>query len=100
MRERTQKNRWQHILLRVRTVTEADVGDGNASDFRVTKAQQKCATGLVLQNDVKVLLPNEAEDKSAVDNGKDYWKNNVAVLSFLVNTSTLRLLIPITPVGL
>lgn len=60
-----------HICLCPHTITEADVSNGDASDFRVTEAQQKRAAGLVLQNDVKVLLPNKAEDESVVDNSTD-----------------------------
>lgn len=56
--------------ISIHTITEADIGDGDAADFRVTEAQQKRAARLVLQNDVKVLLPNEAQDESAVDNSR------------------------------
>lgn len=66
--------KYESVLFSIHTVTEADIGNGDAADFRVTEAQQKRAAGLVLQNDVKMLLPNKAKDESAVDNSTDYWK--------------------------
>lgn len=89
---------FESVLFSIHTITDANIGDGDASDFRVTEAQQKCATGLVLQNDVKVLLPNKAKDESAVDNSTDCL--TMTLLSLLVSLRILRLLIPIVPVSL
>lgn len=39
------------------------IGDGDASDLRVTEAKQESSTVTLFENQVYMLLPNEAEDK-------------------------------------
>lgn len=43
------------------TVSRRHVCDGDPSDLRVAEAKQECPVGLVFENQVEVLLPNETK---------------------------------------
>lgn len=46
------------------TLTGRHISNSDASDLRVTEAQQERPVGPVLEDQVQVLLPNEAEYES------------------------------------